>query len=501
MQNSSTIHCAWLLVEPGKAPAISDQKILLSGGIVADFSNSYTTDKIASEKSKKLIVPVLANAHDHARTMRSASLGAFDQPLESWLPYLGVLPGVDPYLCAATSFARSVRGGVGYLMVHYTRVQGTIPYIQEAKAVAHAARDVGVKIGFAVAMRDKNGIAYNEDSSTLATISPTIREEVARRLSVRVNTPAHHLALVDEVATMIAEDTNLAKHVTVQYGPNGVQWCSQALLEAIAKASADTGRPVHMHLLETKYQRQWSDLHYPHGVVNYLDSLGLLSPRLTLAHCTWARPDELALLAERGVTIAVNTSSNLGIKSGIAPVGLMLKAGCRVAMGLDGLAFDEDDDAIREMRLGYQLHRGWGFDSEMNREQWWAFAAGNGRRSVTGADGIARLASGDPADLIVMNWDALDSLALFDDIDPLDILLARGNASYIEQVLIGGREVVQGGKLATLDENALNAELLAQWTAAIQKDSGSVSEWRKALVQLSGDLSQFYQNGFHAGCC
>jgi 5-methylthioadenosine/S-adenosylhomocysteine deaminase len=496
MNSSIQLDCSWLMATPGKAQALANQQISISSGIISKLSNTNS-----SGPAKKLVLPVLSNAHDHARTLRSASLGAFEQPLESWLPYVGLLPGADPYLCAATSFSRSVRGGVGYLMVHYTRVQGTMPYLQEANAVARAARDVGVKIGFAIAMRDRNGIAYCEDDTILAALSPEIRERVAQRLSVKAAPAAQHLSIVEEVAAMIASDTTLANHVSVQYGPSGVQWCSQALLEAVAKASAEYGRPVHMHLLETKYQREWADLHYPQGVVNYLDSLGLLSPRLTLAHCTWARPEELALLAERGVTIAVNTSSNLGIKSGFAPVAQMLKAGCRVAMGLDGLAFDEDDDAVREMRLGYQLHRGWGFDVDMTREQWWAFAGGNGRRSVTGSNGVASLNVGDPADLIVMNWATLDSLAVFNDIDPLDILLARGNANYIERVIIGGREVVQDGKLITLDEGTMIAELLSQWKFALLKDSGSVSTWRSTLTQLSKDLEPFYRKGFHPGCC
>ena len=86
----------------------------------------------------------------------------------------------------------------------------------------------------------------------------------------------------------------------MQYGPNAVQWCTTGLLEAIAEASAGTGRRVHMHLLETRYQRAWADAEFPGGIVRYLDRIGLLSPRLTLAHCTWARPDELELIAERG---------------------------------------------------------------------------------------------------------------------------------------------------------------------------------------------------------
>src|SRR6201986_2073223 len=103
-----------------------------------------------------------------------------------------------------------------------------------------------------------------------------------------------------------------------------------------------------MHLFETRYQRGYLDQLYGGDVVKFLDSIGLLSPRLSLAHCVWARPDELELLAERGVTIAVNTSSNLHLRSGIAPLAHMIRAGCRVAFGLDGGALDDDDDALRE---------------------------------------------------------------------------------------------------------------------------------------------------------
>ncbi len=164
------------------------------------------------------------------------------------------------------------------------------------------------------------------------------------------------VALVDDVAAAAA-----GPMFDVQYGPNGVQWCSDALLAAIAEASHRTGRRIHMHLLETRYQRAWADATHPGGIVKHLDALGLLSPRLTLAHCVWARRDELELLAERGVTIAVNTSSNLHLRSGIAPVADMIAAGCRIALGIDGSALDDDDDALRELRLWHLLHVGNGF--------------------------------------------------------------------------------------------------------------------------------------------
>ena len=148
----------------------------------------------------------------------------------------------------------------------------------------------------------------------------------------------------------------------VQFGPNGPQWCSDALLAAIAEASRRTGRRVHMHLLETRYQRAFADREYPEGVVARLMALGLLTPRLTLAHCVYARPDELDAIAASGAVIATNPSSNLHLRSGVAPISEAMRRGCRVALGVDASAFDEDDDILREMRLGHFLHGGWGFE-------------------------------------------------------------------------------------------------------------------------------------------
>lgn len=495
---STSLDCALLLAEPGTAPAQSNMRITWDGGLVT----AVTALDHSLTRPRQLVLPALANAHDHGRTFRSATLGSSDLPLEAWLPYQGVIPGADPYLCAATSFARSVRRGVAHLMVHYTRVQGGMPFVDEGLAVARAARDVGVRIGFAVALRDRQGIGLCDDATMLAALRPAIRDAVAQRLSVRAVPPAQQLALVDELAAAVQQDAGLAQHMTVQYGPTGVQWCSAALLEAVAQGSAEHGRPVHMHLLETPYQRQWADHAYPQGIVRYLDDIGLLSPRLTLAHCVHARSDELALLAERGVTIAVNTSSNLGLKSGIAPLAEMLRLGCRVAMGLDGAGPDEDDDALREMRLAYTLHRGWGFARDMTREQLWTFAARHGRQSTSGDTHPqgGSIAAGAPADLLVLNWDALDDDHLFDDINPLDLLLARGNGSYIDQVIIGGRSVVQGGRLTTLDEAALRAELLAQVRARMAAQP-EVLQWRHTVDALVQDLGPFYRRSAWAGCC
>ncbi len=58
--------------------------------------------------------------------------------------------------------------------------------------------------------------------------------------------PKAYIELTDAIAAAIA-----GPKVDVQLGPAGVQWCSKPLLEAVAENSAQTGRRIHMHLLET----------------------------------------------------------------------------------------------------------------------------------------------------------------------------------------------------------------------------------------------------------
>jgi cytosine/adenosine deaminase-related metal-dependent hydrolase len=222
-----------------------------------------------------------------------------------------------------------------------------------------------------------------------------------------------------------------------------------------------------MHLLETRYQRAFMDQAYPDGVVRHLDAIGLLSPRLTLAHCVWARPDELALLAERGVTIAVSNSSNLHLRSGLAPLPAMLAAGCRLAMGIDGKALDEDDDGLRELRLAHLLHAGTGFRVAVSREKMLRAAFATGRFAVTNIDDGGTVAPGSPADLLLLDWAAIDDDRLRDDVDPLDLVLTRATAQHIRELIVGGRTVVKDGGMTRVDFQKALAEVLAQMRAGM----------------------------------
>jgi cytosine/adenosine deaminase-related metal-dependent hydrolase len=332
-------------------------------------------------------------------------------------------------------------------------------------------------------MKDRNPLVYSGSEGLLAALPAEVRSEIGRRLIYKPLSPADYMALVDDVAA--AAD---GPGFNVQYGPNGVQWCSDELLQTVARASQRTGRRVHMHLLETKYQRQWADAAYPNGVVRMLDEIGLLSPRLTLAHCVWARPEELELLAERGVTISVNTSSNLHLHSGLAPAIEMRKRGCSVALGIDGKALDDDDDALRELRLSYLLHAGTGFDRALTRQQALQAAVGNGRFAVTNVNDGGLIEAGSAADMLLLDWTALDNDALREDIEPINMLFSRATARHIRELIVGGRTIVRDGRVTGVDRTAIRHEVLSRMRSGMAKNATLLS----ALSALDQAVARHY---------
>lgn len=468
-----TVAASWLLPGAGKTAAANQ-----SVAIERDKITAVT----AGEGDGTLVMPPLGNAHDHARIARLSQVGSYDVPLEAWLPYLTLLPAVDPYLSSAVSFARSARGGVGAVMAHYTRVQGLTDFPTEARAVAKAARDVGIRLALAVHCRDLNPLVYDPHEKLLADLSPQACECVTRRFLRRPVPAKDQVAMVETVAREVE-----GGGVTVQYGPAGVQWCSDEMLRLIGEASAASNRRVHMHLLETQYQRNWADRTFPQGIVRYLDEIGLVSERVSFAHCIYLRPDEMDLIAERGATIVVNTSSNFIVSSGLAPLAEFIKRGCRVAMGMDGLAMDEDEDALREMRLAYNVHKASGFDIRVSQDDLMRFATAHGRFAVTG-ENVADIASGAPADLLVLDWKAMSAELIEPDVPPFELLLAKGVKQHVKGLIVAGRDVVRDGRVTGVDLPAMEAELLAM----LRSKYATTADVRAAMPELKSALKKHY---------
>jgi cytosine/adenosine deaminase-related metal-dependent hydrolase len=357
-----------------------------------------------------------------------------------------------------------------------------MPILDEAKAIARAASDVGIRIAFALAVRDQNPIVYGDAEPVLAGLSSDDRKTIEDLFVRAPMPPKAYIELTDAIAAAIA-----GPMIDVQLGPAGVQWCSKPLLQAVAENSERTGRRVHMHLLETVYQRAWADQHFP-DMVRWLRDIGFLSERLTLAHCIHARPDELEMIAASGTRIVTNFSSNMHLRSGLAPIAAAHKCGCAIAVGVDGLALDEDDDILREMRLVQMVHGGLGFKATWAPAEMFALAIRNGRRA-TGAPGTGDLVPGNPADFVAIDLDRLDRDRIM-PVDPMALLFARGNASLVKEVVVAGKTIVRDGVCAGVDLPAIEQELRAIYRANVGRLSNFQRMWPPLSERLSGWFEQ-----------
>ncbi|MGX1321960.1 cytosine/adenosine deaminase-related metal-dependent hydrolase [Bradyrhizobium sp. USDA 377] len=460
----------------GPDRGVSDNVVLRhDGGVITDISER------AGPGPRSFVIPAFVNAHDHARATAS-SFGAVGMPLESWILRTALGTPVDPYLAAASALARSAKAGCAAMMVHYTRPSGTMPLVEEAKAIAKAASEVGIRIAFAMAVRDQNPIVYGDAEPVLAGLGRDDRKSIEDLFVRAPMSPKAYIELTDAIAAAIA-----GPMMDVQLGPAGVQWCSKPLLEAVAENSARTGRRIHMHLLETVYQRAWADQHFP-DMVRWLRDIGFLSERLTLAHCIHARPDELEMIATSGARIVTNFSSNMHLRSGLAPIAAAHKCGCAITVGVDGLALDEDDDILREMRLVQMAHGGLGFKATWTPAEMFSLAVRNGRRA-TGAPGSGELAAGNPADFVVIDLDRLDRDRIM-PVDPMALLFARGNASLVKEVVVAGKTIARDGVCMGVDLPAIEQELRAMYRANVVKLESFQRMWPPLSERLGGWFEQ-----------
>lgn len=415
-------------------------------------------------------LPAPINAHDHGYGIRTLDFGCPDDALEPWAAALRLRPATDPELEARVAFGRVALSGCAGTM-HCHNSLNVDRLVEEAAAVVRAAQATGIRLGLSCPLLDDSPFVYGGMARAAEALSPADTDWLAER-APRYAPVGEQIAAVAEVARRHRSDT-----VDVQFGPIGPQWCSDAALEAIAEASARLGLRVHMHLLESPRQRLWLDRRFPEGVVRRLAEIGLLSPRLAIAHGVQLTEGEAEVLAGHGVILVSNPSANLRLRSGILPRAITRIM--RWAVGLDGTGFDDAQDIWQEMRLFGLLHAGRGLEPEVSPAEVLANVC------MTGA---AVIGSGGPDDTVRVDWAALTADALLPDDAPEVRLLARMSRAHVRDLEVAGRTVVREGRLASFDFDAARAELVAQARA----DAGRLAAARPEARRIAALVRQVY---------
>jgi 5-methylthioadenosine/S-adenosylhomocysteine deaminase len=461
---------------------------IVAVGKYQELATQYQPDEVIGS-DEHVVLPGFVNSHHHVG-LTPFQLGSPDHPLELWFASRMAARNVDPYLDTLYSAFEMLESGITTVQhLHGWRIGPAARIISMAEHILKAYQDIGMRVSYSFALRDQNRLVYEADEDFVKRLPLSIAADVTAWLQVQAIPIEEHLGIF----VHLWERWNSIPRVRIQLAPANLHWCSDRALQALREHAAKYHVGLHMHLLETAYQKEYARRRTGTTAVQYLRDLGLLSPQMTLGHGVWLTEEDIELLVQTGTMLCHNASSNLRLRSGVAPLNHLTARGVRVALGLDEAGINDDRDMLQEMRLVLRLHRVPGMDDVVpTSPQVFQMATEHGAQTTGFADQIGTLEPGKAADLVVMNWRQIAYPYLDPTAPVLDAVVHRGKSAGVETVLVAGEPVLRNGQFTRVNK----AEVLKELAASLQVPMRQDEESRRRLSQEVFPYVQRFYDGW-----
>ena len=477
-----------------EAQVIADGAVFQRDGAIveigpfADLIARHRPDEVLGSPDH-VVVPGFVNGHHHVG-LTPFQLGSPDYPLELWFASRMAARTVDPYLDTLYSAFEMLESGITTVQhLHGVRLGPAARVIAAAERVLKAYDDIGMRVSYSYALRDQNRLAYENDDAFASRFPAPVADQLSAYLRAQaIPIPDHH-----DIFTALWEQCGRNTHARarVQLAPANLHWCSDESLDALRAWSAKYQVGMHMHLVETAYQKEYARRRTGGTAFQHLVKLGVAGPSLTLGHGVWLNEEDIDLVVQTGTMICHNASSNLRLRSGVAPLNHWAARGVKVAMGLDEAGINDDRDMLQEMRLVLRLHRVPGMDDAVPTcPQVFRMATEDGAATTPYAGHIGTLEPGKAADLVLLSWPRIAYPYLDPDTSVVDAVVHRAKQSAVALVMVAGEVVLRDGRFARIDKEATLAELAATLGAPL-------TEEEEARRRLSREVFPVVKNFYH----
>ena len=368
-----------------------------------------------------LLIPAFYNAHCHAAMTLFRGYGE-DLPLQRWLEER-IFPAEDRLtyesVFAATklAIAEMLRNGIASFSDMY----------MFEDAVAEAVLQTGIKANLS-----RSFVSFDPDMD----IRSDFRFSEFLHLAKNYHHADEDRILVD--LSLHAEYTNVPR-----------------VCRDVADYAIENRYGIQIHLSET--QKEHMECIGRHGKTPtaFFRDAGVLEVPVTAAHCVWVSNEDIAILAEKGVSVAHNPVSNLKLGSGVMPIRRMLDAGVNVALGTDGVASNNRLDILREMQTAAILHKGISRDPAITvASEMLPLATRNGALSQQRKD-CGRVEVGYRADLVLIDRSSLHNMPSYDD---YAMLAYSADNTDVMLTMVDGRILYRNGEYTSIDEERLRFE-------------------------------------------
>ena len=337
--------------------------------------------------------------------------------------------------CVDFSMAELLRGGV----TTCTEIGGLGAYVVERAA------HYGLRVYMGLAFR--SGRWFTPDG---------------RRVVWEWNEEAGRQGLARAVQFFEKHDGAHGGLVRCYFAPAQVDTCTPELLLEAKQRADEAHRPFTLHTSQSVVE--FNEMLQRHGKtpIAWLNDLGVLGENTVLGHAiivggsSWTNypAGDVAIMAEAGCSVA--HAPWVFARRGVLMESFALyrKAGVNVALGTD----TNPQSVIDAMRWAAVCSK----IVERNTEATTAAdafdAATLGGAHALGRDDLGRIAAGATADLVL--WKA-SSWGMTPLRDPIKNIVYNATAEDVDRVYVGGRLVVDNGRVLAADEAKILADLQA----------------------------------------
>lgn len=376
------------------------------------LSRQYSCDKVIN-LSGSLVTPGIVCSHNHFYSGLARGIMANIKPCPDFVSVLSNLwwrldRAIDEeilYYSGMVCSLEALRSGTTAVIDHHASpgfIQGSLSVLKKA------FEETGLRGITCYETTDRN--------SGMAEVEAGVEENVA----------------FAELCAKNKEEKGESYLVEAMIGAHAPVTVPDAALRLLAEAKEKSGRGLHIHVAEDRYDVSYSHHRYGKDIIPRLNDFGLVNDRALLAHGVYLSDEDIELINQKDAFLAHNARSNMNNNVGY---------NCKIpkyknfALGTDGMG----SDMLEELKFAYFKHKDAG--GPLWPDSYLHFLYnGNGLLARYFDAQFGRVAKGYKADLTILDYDSPTPLVA----ENIGGHIAFGLSSRdVSTVIVNGRVVME----------------------------------------------------------
>lgn len=431
----------------------------------------------------RAMMPGLVNGHVHGHGTLAKGLVGDRWPLEL---FLNAMPGMtgnrtleDKYLNGLVAAVEMIRKGC--TTCYDLFFEFPMPSRDGLAALGQSYKDAGLRAVIAPMLADK----------TLYQAYPGLIDNIPEPLRAKVIAFqfAPYEASADALEAVYADWPFDRDVIHPAIAPTIPLHCSDAFLVRCRDLARAYDLPLQTHLAETKAQAVIGLRKYGRTLTAHLDNLGMLGPHFSAAHAIWLDRDDLGRLSDNGSSIVHAPVSNMRFGSGLAHLRPALDRGINVGIATDAANSSDQLNMFESMRLAALISRVQtpDFRQWLGADEVLHMATAGSARAMGFGGRIGEIAPGFKADIVFLDLGHINYVPCH---DMATQIVFTENGAAVDSVMIGGRMVLDHGRLTTIDETKLRRDA----ANAAERLFAANAPMRSFAKDLQSIVGQFCHN-------